>query len=222
MAAWTLQTLVNFFLTILCKLSSCRYMKRNQLIAFAEAFGSESGTACYDEEPWAQFTPEELNQKEEYLMCPMSRTSLLHVRTGSRLGRGLATGAVRVTRLVLFFPPTLYGCLFFPLCTHPYHTRDAHALCNEAANWYDVLICVGCSVFELFRPVRDPRLVGSELSESRTTLSGSGLMDELSCPICTGICKEVMVVKDCSHRFCGDCIQKWIRNGYEHDACALC
>eukprot|EP01054_Gregarina_sp_Poly1_P005449 Gregarina_sp_Poly_1__5448@NODE_287_length_10022_cov_246_780311_g248_i0_p9_GENE_NODE_287_length_10022_cov_246_780311_g248_i0NODE_287_length_10022_cov_246_780311_g248_i0_p9_ORF_typecomplete_len119_score18_08zfC3HC4_2/PF13923_6/8_5e12zfC3HC4/PF00097_25/8_3e08zfRING_2/PF13639_6/8e07zfRING_6/PF14835_6/2_7e06zfC3HC4_3/PF13920_6/1_3e05zfRING_UBOX/PF13445_6/9_6e06zfC3HC4_4/PF15227_6/2_4e05zfRING_5/PF14634_6/8_4e03zfRING_5/PF14634_6/0_00017Ubox/PF04564_15/3_7e03Ubox/PF04564_15/0_0015zfrbx1/PF12678_7/5_4e len=70
-----------------------------------------------------------------------------------------------------------------------------------------------CDLFELFRPIRDPMLVSVELNETRTTLSSSGLMDDLACPICMGLCKEVMVVKDCSHRFCADCIQKWLRSG---------
>eukprot|EP01053_Blabericola_migrator_P004213 Blabericola_migrator_1__4212@NODE_2292_length_2989_cov_175_469884_g1194_i1_p3_GENE_NODE_2292_length_2989_cov_175_469884_g1194_i1NODE_2292_length_2989_cov_175_469884_g1194_i1_p3_ORF_typecomplete_len116_score10_57zfC3HC4_2/PF13923_6/7_4e12zfC3HC4/PF00097_25/8_6e08zfRING_2/PF13639_6/1_1e06zfRING_6/PF14835_6/1_4e06zfRING_UBOX/PF13445_6/1_8e05zfC3HC4_3/PF13920_6/1_4e05zfC3HC4_4/PF15227_6/4_7e05zfRING_5/PF14634_6/6_9e03zfRING_5/PF14634_6/0_00013Ubox/PF04564_15/3e03Ubox/PF04564_15/0_00099zfNse/PF11789_ len=70
-----------------------------------------------------------------------------------------------------------------------------------------------CDLFEMFRPIRDPMLVSVELNDARTTLSSSGLMDDLACPICMGICKEVMVVKDCSHRFCAECIQKWLRSG---------
>eukprot|EP01055_Gregarina_sp_Pseudo9_P001037 Gregarina_sp_Pseudo_9__1036@NODE_1670_length_1409_cov_21_566423_g1548_i0_p1_GENE_NODE_1670_length_1409_cov_21_566423_g1548_i0NODE_1670_length_1409_cov_21_566423_g1548_i0_p1_ORF_typecomplete_len456_score104_73zfC3HC4_2/PF13923_6/3_4e12zfC3HC4/PF00097_25/5_8e08zfC3HC4_3/PF13920_6/8_3e08zfRING_2/PF13639_6/1e07zfRING_6/PF14835_6/9_7e08Ubox/PF04564_15/1_9e07ProkRING_4/PF14447_6/2_9e05zfRING_5/PF14634_6/0_0001zfC3HC4_4/PF15227_6/0_00014zfANAPC11/PF12861_7/0_00038zfrbx1/PF12678_7/2_5e03zfrbx1/PF12678_7 len=77
-----------------------------------------------------------------------------------------------------------------------------------------------CDLFELFRPIRDPMLVSVELNETRTTLSSSGLMDDLACPICMGICKEVMVVKDCSHRFCAECIQKWLRSG--HQLCPQC
>lgn len=36
----------------------------------------------------------------------------------------------------------------------------------------------------------------------------------LTCPICMEIFKDPVYIKDCSHRFCKQCIEKSIRLGY--------
>ncbi|KAG6973601.1 hypothetical protein JG687_00000796 [Phytophthora cactorum] len=52
-------------------------------------------------------------------------------------------------------------------------------------------------------PVTDPN--------ATKTLSVRQLNDAFKCPICQGIIKETMVVMDCLHRFCGECISIAIR-----------
>ncbi|KAJ1613378.1 RING finger containing protein [Cryptosporidium canis] len=58
---------------------------------------------------------------------------------------------------------------------------------------------------------------GHELSESIlskiTTLRGNDLYSDFNCLICFRILQRTMVVKDCLHRFCGECIEKCVRIG---------
>lgn len=58
---------------------------------------------------------------------------------------------------------------------------------------------------------------GYELSESilskTTTLGENDLYSDFNCLICFRILQRTMVVKDCLHRFCGECIEKCVRIG---------
>ncbi|KAH8740774.1 hypothetical protein FG386_002736 [Cryptosporidium ryanae] len=46
-----------------------------------------------------------------------------------------------------------------------------------------------------------------------TTLGESDLYADFNCLICYGILRRTMVVKDCMHRFCCECIEKCVRIG---------
>lgn len=78
------------------------------------------------------------------------------------------------------------------------------------------------SEMELFDVFRSPRMLSNpdEFLKQTTLLTESGLLEDLSCPICMGTYQTVMVVKDCLHRFCSECIQKWIRSGKQ--VCPKC
>ncbi|KEP67613.1 UNVERIFIED_CONTAM: zinc finger, C3HC4 type (RING finger) domain-containing protein [Hammondia hammondi] len=68
----------------------------------------------------------------------------------------------------------------------------------------------GISVYEA---TAEPRRIDESLLSKQTTLGESELRCDLSCPICMGIFQNVVVVKDCLHRFCADCIEKCVRTG---------
>ncbi|EZG86205.1 ring finger protein [Gregarina niphandrodes] len=83
-----------------------------------------------------------------------------------------------------------------------------------------LLMDFGCELFDIYRPVRDPKYVASELGDSVLCLSHTEILKDLSCYLCKGLCKEAMTVKECCHRFCNDCIQKWLRSGKQ--TCPQC
>ncbi|KAK9813090.1 hypothetical protein WJX72_008817 [[Myrmecia] bisecta] len=49
----------------------------------------------------------------------------------------------------------------------------------------------------------------------------TSLEDETRCSVCLGVIKGARLVAGCMHRFCGDCIEKWLRIGKEN-ACPAC
>lgn len=82
----------------------------------------------------------------------------------------------------------------------------------------------GLKAFEVVCPKRKLTKEGEttsindkELSESIlskvTTLGENDLYSEFNCLICFRILQRTMVVKDCLHRFCGECIEKCVRIG---------
>eukprot|EP00922_Rhytidocystis_sp_ex-Travisia-forbesii_P054753 GHVS01081133.1.p1 GENE.GHVS01081133.1~~GHVS01081133.1.p1 ORF type:complete len:394 (+),score=60.60 GHVS01081133.1:156-1184(+) len=58
------------------------------------------------------------------------------------------------------------------------------------------------------RLMKDPSVL-----QQSTDLTVFDLRTDLSCPICMGILQHAVVVKDCLHRFCTDCIEKCVRIG---------
>eukprot|EP00922_Rhytidocystis_sp_ex-Travisia-forbesii_P057764 GHVS01085492.1.p1 GENE.GHVS01085492.1~~GHVS01085492.1.p1 ORF type:complete len:384 (-),score=70.27 GHVS01085492.1:94-1110(-) len=59
-----------------------------------------------------------------------------------------------------------------------------------------------------------PRLMQDQsVLQQSTDLTMFDLRTDLSCPICMGILQHAVVVKDCLHRFCADCIEKCVRIG---------
>uniref|UniRef100_A0A3B0MZA3 Zinc finger, C3HC4 type (RING finger) containing protein, putative n=1 Tax=Theileria annulata TaxID=5874 RepID=A0A3B0MZA3_THEAN len=72
-------------------------------------------------------------------------------------------------------------------------------------------LCFGLTPFEV---LRTPRTVDTEKFERlETTLNDSGLREELTCAICSGIISKCVVIKTCLHRFCSNCIEKCVRVG---------
>lgn len=81
----------------------------------------------------------------------------------------------------------------------------------------------GLKAFEVVCPKRKLAREG-EASESKyeldegilskiTTLGENDLYSDFNCLICFRILQRTMVVKDCLHRFCGECIEKCVRIG---------
>ncbi|EAN32183.1 RING finger protein 5 [Theileria parva strain Muguga] len=72
-------------------------------------------------------------------------------------------------------------------------------------------LCFGLTPFEV---LRRPRTIDFESFEHfETTLNNSGLREELTCAICSGIISKCVVIKTCLHRFCSNCIEKCVRVG---------
>ncbi|XP_953460.1 uncharacterized protein TA11340 [Theileria annulata] len=72
-------------------------------------------------------------------------------------------------------------------------------------------LCFGLTPFEV---LRTPRTVDTEkFDRLETTLNDSGLREELTCAICSGIISKCVVIKTCLHRFCSNCIEKCVRVG---------
>ncbi|BAM41721.1 uncharacterized protein TOT_040000102 [Theileria orientalis strain Shintoku] len=69
----------------------------------------------------------------------------------------------------------------------------------------------GLTLYEVLRAPRIPNQAKYE--DIDATLNGSGLREEISCPICSGIVLRCVVIKTCLHRFCLNCIQKCVRIG---------
>lgn len=163
--------------SLYCLFTLSMSLKRAQLVAFTNAFQGESGLAPYEEEPWLQYSVDDLLDKEK-LLSPLGTATSLHTpphtsigtNTHRRLFASMDRRCIHQLPTANYFScrtctPRVLKCT--PPQSHTYYSLD-------------------CDLFDLFRPVRDPRLVATELSETRTTLSSSGLMDDLACPICMG------------------------------------
>lgn len=76
------------------------------------------------------------------------------------------------------------------------------------------MICsVGLSLYDITRAPRVLKGDVLEILDRKVRLSNTGLTEDLSCPICMGTYQNVAVVKDCLHRFCEECIERWLRTG---------
>lgn len=77
---------------------------------------------------------------------------------------------------------------------------------SERSKYEEVELVDDCTLFDIYRqpraPVTDP--------QATKTLPVRVLNADLTCPICLGIMKDTMVVMECLHRFCGECISKSI------------
>ncbi|KFH13096.1 zinc finger, C3HC4 type (RING finger) domain-containing protein [Toxoplasma gondii VAND] len=93
------------------------------------------------------------------------------------------------------------------------HDRANGTLWGRTREEYEAIaraLRPGVSVYEA---TAEPRRIDESLLSKQTTLGESELRCDLSCPICMGIFQNVVVVKDCLHRFCADCIEKCVRTG---------
>ncbi|CAH0522408.1 unnamed protein product [Peronospora belbahrii] len=79
---------------------------------------------------------------------------------------------------------------------------------SERSKYMEVELIEDCTLFDLYRqpraPITDPK--------ATKTLSMRQLNADLTCPVCLGIIKETMVVMECLHRFCRQCISTAIRH----------
>lgn len=84
--------------------------------------------------------------------------------------------------------------------------RDSRQL-SRRSEYEEIELVEDCTLYDIYRqpraPVTDP--------EATKTLAVRVLNADLTCPICLGIIRHTMVVMECLHRFCGDCIQKCLR-----------
>ncbi|CEG41141.1 zinc finger domain containing protein [Plasmopara halstedii] len=78
---------------------------------------------------------------------------------------------------------------------------------SKRSKYEEIELVDDCTLFEIYRqpraPITDPN--------ATRTLSIRQLNADLTCPICLGIIKMAMVVMECLHRFCSDCISTAIR-----------
>ncbi|KAE9145323.1 hypothetical protein PF006_g9810 [Phytophthora fragariae] len=79
---------------------------------------------------------------------------------------------------------------------------------SQRSKYEEVELVDDCTLFDIYRQPRAP--VTDPLATK--TLSVRQLNADLTCPICLGIIKETMVVMECLHRFCGECISTAIRH----------
>ncbi|KAG3168872.1 hypothetical protein PI126_g3095 [Phytophthora idaei] len=86
---------------------------------------------------------------------------------------------------------------------------------SKRSKYEEIDLVHDCTLFDIYRqpraPVTDPN--------ATKTLSVRQLNDAFKCPICQGIIKETMVVMDCLHRFCGECISIAIRQSKRECPC---
>lgn len=87
---------------------------------------------------------------------------------------------------------------------------------NPISEWQEIEEVEGATLFELQGPPR------GKITDSKVvrTYRARPLSEELTCPICLGILRETMIVMECLHRFCSDCIQKCLRMGMKE--CPAC
>ncbi|KAL3660243.1 hypothetical protein V7S43_014773 [Phytophthora oleae] len=85
--------------------------------------------------------------------------------------------------------------------------RTPNCVVSKRSKYEEIELVDDCTLFDIYRqpraPVTDPN--------ATKTLPVRQLNDNLTCPICLGIIKEAMVVMECLHRFCGECISTAIR-----------
>ncbi|KAF1793681.1 Zinc finger, C3HC4 RING-type [Phytophthora cactorum] len=85
--------------------------------------------------------------------------------------------------------------------------RTPNCQISKRSKYEEIELVDDCTLFDIYRqpraPVTDPN--------ATKTLSVRQLNADLTCPICLGIIKETMVVMECLHRFCGECISTAIR-----------
>ncbi|ETN02164.1 hypothetical protein PPTG_16796 [Phytophthora nicotianae INRA-310] len=85
--------------------------------------------------------------------------------------------------------------------------RTPNCQISKRSKYEEIELVDDCTLFDIYRqpraPVTDPN--------ATKTLSIRQLNADLTCPICLGIIKETMVVMECLHRFCGECISTAIR-----------
>ncbi|EEY60557.1 uncharacterized protein PITG_13276 [Phytophthora infestans T30-4] len=86
--------------------------------------------------------------------------------------------------------------------------RTPNCQISKRSKYEEIELVDDCTLFDIYRqpraPVTDPN--------ATRTLSVRQLNADLTCPICLGIIKETMVVMECLHRFCGECISTAIRH----------
>lgn len=86
-------------------------------------------------------------------------------------------------------------------------TPSAHI--SQRSEYEEIELIEDCTLYDIYRqpraPITDPH--------ATKTLPVRVLNAELTCPICLGVIRNTMVVMECLHRFCGECIQKCLRLG---------
>lgn len=79
---------------------------------------------------------------------------------------------------------------------------------SERSKYNEIELVEDCTLFEIYR---QPRAPVTDANATKT-LSMRHLNADLTCPICLGIIKKTMVVMECLHRFCRECISTAIRH----------
>jgi len=87
---------------------------------------------------------------------------------------------------------------------------------NPCSQWEEHVEVKGLTMYDIHRKprTRDPD------AKSTVNIRLPALNTELTCPICLGILRDTMLVMECAHRFCSECIQKCLRTGKKE--CPAC
>ncbi|DAZ93721.1 TPA: hypothetical protein N0F65_009647 [Lagenidium giganteum] len=87
---------------------------------------------------------------------------------------------------------------------------------SKRSEYEEIELIEDCTLYDLYRqprqPVTDPTVT--------RTVPVRVLNADLQCPICLCVVRNTMVVMECLHRFCGECIQKCLRLGMKE--CPKC
>nr|CCA16906.1 conserved hypothetical protein [Albugo laibachii Nc14] len=78
---------------------------------------------------------------------------------------------------------------------------------NQRSAYEEIEIVEGCTLYDIYRQPRKPVID----PDATKVLHVRDLNSNLTCPICLGLINQTMVVMECLHRFCGECIQKCLR-----------
>jgi E3 ubiquitin-protein ligase RNF1/2 len=78
---------------------------------------------------------------------------------------------------------------------------------NEHSEYEEIELVEGCTLYDLYRQPRAPMMDPTV----KRTFSVRSLNADLLCPICLGIVRDTMVVMECLHRFCRQCIETCLR-----------
>uniref|UniRef100_A0A7S2H2F0 RING-type E3 ubiquitin transferase n=1 Tax=Octactis speculum TaxID=3111310 RepID=A0A7S2H2F0_9STRA len=80
---------------------------------------------------------------------------------------------------------------------------------NEESTWLEPVEVDGLTLYDINREPRRQLYA----KDAVVTRHARSINMELTCPICLGILHSTMIVMECLHRFCSECIQKCLRVG---------
>ena len=78
---------------------------------------------------------------------------------------------------------------------------------NPISRWEETIEIEGLTLYDIHREPRRAR------ESDKVTCAVRSINSELTCPVCLGILRKTMIVMECLHRFCSECIQKCLRVG---------
>mmetsp|Transcript_20907 Transcript_20907/g.48512 ORF Transcript_20907/g.48512 Transcript_20907/m.48512 type:complete len:302 (+) Transcript_20907:140-1045(+) len=79
---------------------------------------------------------------------------------------------------------------------------------NEDSQWEEAVEIDGLTLYDIHRQPRK-----QIANDERIKRSVRSINSELTCPVCLGVLHSTMIVMECLHRFCSECIQKCLRVG---------
>lgn len=82
------------------------------------------------------------------------------------------------------------------------------AVQNEDSEWEEAVEIEGLTLYDIHRQPRK-----QIADDERIKRSVRSINSELQCPVCLGVLHSTMIVMECLHRFCSECIQKCLRVG---------
>eukprot|EP00501_MAST-03F_sp_TOSAG23-6_P002340 GSMAST32.ASY1.ANO1.2442.1 assembled CDS len=92
---------------------------------------------------------------------------------------------------------------------------------NTSSSWEEFEVINGLTLYDIYRQPRAAHFASDKSDSARTkTIPTQTLNTDLVCPICLGMLHETMIVMECLHRFCSECIQKCLRLGRKE--CPAC
>lgn len=95
---------------------------------------------------------------------------------------------------------------------------------HPESKWHEPWAVDGLTLYDIHRePLVCPTTQCTPTTPSATIRIPLKLLDpEFQCVICLQYMNDPMIVMDCLHRFCGECIQKCLRLGAKRNECPTC